>query len=219
MKNGHKSDICVGLLDNDVLSLRMMRALINQSTACKCIWTTTQVGRAIEACVDQPTRPDILLTDMALDNMTGVDVCRRIREKQSVTQFIGMTAYMPNVYVEHNHGLIAAILRKEDVSQIISTIIQLHEVHESCSYRSEQMNEQSIMQCPVCSRNHKTSLSANEIAVIKYYSQGLSTQGIIALTNKTKGTIRSYELRALNKLGASNRTEAVAICVRMNLFS
>ena len=61
-------------------------------------------------------------------------------------------------------------------------------------------------------------LSRRELETLRYYAQGLSTNDITDLMQTSKGTLRSYEERALAKLHARNRTEAVAICERLHLF-
>ena len=61
-------------------------------------------------------------------------------------------------------------------------------------------------------------LSRRELETLRYYAQGLSTNDITDIMQTSKGTLRSYEERALAKLHARNRTEAVAICERLHLF-
>lgn len=220
MRHFQTSRLRVVLLDNDALSLRMMRMMLNQMLHSNCIWATTQPDRAIEVCVDKLVSPSVLLTDMSLDGISGFDICRHVRDKQLTTQFIGMTAYKAEWYIRHNHGLMSAIYQKEDIKSIVSEAVRLSErsaVGLVVDYPAA--DAQRLLGCNGCSSRMKAPLSPNELAIMEHYSKGLSTREIMEITNKTKGTIRSYELRALNKLGASNRTEAVAICVRMKLFS
>ncbi|RSX57284.1 LuxR C-terminal-related transcriptional regulator [Bifidobacterium samirii] len=205
--------IRVGVLDNDELALASMRRLSSHWSRCRLIWTTRSAAETIRACMVEATRPDVLLLDMSLSGVTGTDVCKQVGIWTDRVRCIGMTAYDPERYRDEAGDVgLTIIVRKERYTDIedailFSTIINVHPGKDG---RQQNLYEETEAE--------SKALSERELQIIDYYSKGMSTQEIMERTGFSKGTVRSYEKRALNKLGVRNRTEAAAYCVRKNLI-
>ena len=72
----------IAILDNDDLTLAALRTwLRNNLLGAEVAWTTDDAGRAASAALSDRTRPDILITDMSLNGLSGEWVIRSIREQ------------------------------------------------------------------------------------------------------------------------------------------
>ena len=87
--------IRIGIVDNDALALEalqyVVRTYLPQS---EVIWKETDGNRAVSLCSTPATTPDALIVDASLENMTGSDVCRRIRANDAEIVLVGVTSFI-----------------------------------------------------------------------------------------------------------------------------
>lgn len=151
--------------------------------------------------------------DMTLPGTTGIDVCAEIRHWVKHVRFVGMTAYNPSLFSREAAAVgIEIIVRKQNYRELPLAVRQ--------DGRTIRGPEECVVprRSAVESLSIGKTLSPRELEILSYYAQGASTQDIVKVLHMTKGSVRSYEERALKKLGASNRTQAVAICVRRHML-
>lgn len=200
----------VGVVDNDSLSLRMLAAIVRAGAGLDLAWAVSRPAIAIQACVDEASRPHVLLVDMALGGTSGIEVCAAVRRAVPSMRCVGVTAFDPAAYEREAAGLCDEIVSKDDFKRIPAALL-------AATHRPESDNA-GIALDTQAEPASLTPLSARELETLRYYAQGLSTNEILAITGMSKGTLRTYEDRALRKLHARNRTEAVSICERHHLF-
>ena len=186
-----RTTIAVGVVDNDRLSLEMLKRIVLTQPIFSLKWAVSDSAVAIQSCLDTASRPDVLLTDMALDGMSGAELCNLVHQMA------------PAVAKDNFRAIPAAIVNA------------MRTVPTNQAGDSDDINAQAHGRVAVPATPR---LSRRELETLRYYAQGLSTNDITDLMQTSKGTLRSYEERALAKLHARNRTEAVAICERLHLF-
>ncbi|MCH9275392.1 response regulator transcription factor [Bifidobacterium amazonense] len=193
--------VSVAIVDNDRMALMALSSLLARS-GCTVMWTA-QLGTAtIQRCIRAQDRPNVLLVDMALADMTGIDVCREVRKWAPTLPMIGVTAYDPDVYRDAAVAAGAAdVISKDDVSSIAAAIRALSTSQPSDPASSTQP-ERSF------------ALSSQQAAIMRRYADGRSTDEIATELGVSKGTIFSQVARVREKLHARDRDEAVALCRR-----
>lgn len=206
--------LCVGVLDNDALVLLMIRRLFAQQQGVKLIWLTKDPVGAIQLCLDPRSRPDVILVDMALDGMTGLDVCRHLSGFRIKIRCIGMTSYSVDAYARAaKEAGMAYVVQKEDFPHLIRIVLESPHTREESDVKAA-----NAINGTLGTVSRPQTLSGREREVLKLYSQGRETKEIMEEMNVSKSTLWSYEQRALEKLRAKNRAEGIAICVRLHLF-
>lgn len=75
-----RTTIAVGVVDNDRLSLEMLKRIVLQQPIFTLKWAVSDSAVAIQSCLDTASRPDVLLTDMALDGMSGAELCNLVHQ-------------------------------------------------------------------------------------------------------------------------------------------
>ena len=207
MRGMTRSDdtIRLGVLDNDALALGMLTTMFKGRTNIQILWAVPNPAAVVQLCMNPATRPDVLLADIGLEGISGIEVCRKIREFCTSIRFIGITAYTPGAYErEATQAGMELVLGKEDFPAVIDAITHpIVRTDPQLPYRHDEK---------------APGLSPRELEVMYYYAQGKSTKEIMQMLDVSKGTLSSYENRAIHKLNAHNRTEAVAICASMHLF-
>lgn len=97
-----RTTLRIGVLDNDILSVEYMKALLGRlnrrDEVSLDVWGSSDVATAIHRCCFDAHRTDVLFLDMALSGMDGVGVCRSIREMGSRCAVVGMTSYHMDTY-------------------------------------------------------------------------------------------------------------------------
>lgn len=72
--------VTIGVVDNDDMALRALRAIIGSLDAgFSVVWAVTSPSSAARRCMVPRTRPDVVVIDMAMDEMPGYELCGKIR--------------------------------------------------------------------------------------------------------------------------------------------
>lgn len=227
--------IRVAIVDNDRMALMALSSLMTRE-GFAVIWTAQLGAAAIQRCIPAQDRPDALLVDMALSDMTGIDVCRSVHKWAPRLAMIGVTAYDPDVYRAEAlaAGAITVISKDRiaDMAQEIRTAAKGRDgirpvaaetqphpgtVSDISSVNADSPaagNGQDPAASDDLSAPRSFALSAQQTEIMRRYAEGRSTDEIAAALGVSKGTIFAQVARVRDKLHARDRNEAVALCRR-----
>ena len=203
-------EITVGIVDNDRFVLPSLKTSIEElSDDMQVIWTTSDGGQAVTNCLTAATRPKVLLADMSMEGVSGISVCRRIRTRIGKVGILAMTAYSIDKYAE-KASLAGAqgIVGKSDDQQIVTAIRTIasggtwgdgFEIALTAHVRLK--NQISV----------NAVLTDREFEVMDSFAAGMSIQAIAETLNITPETVKKHGQRAMHKLGANSRWQAVAM--------
>ncbi|NEG88939.1 response regulator [Bifidobacterium aerophilum] len=240
-QNAQHRSVSIAMVDNDRMALMALSSLLTRA-GFTVIWTAQLGAAAIQRCIRPQDRPDVLLADMALSDMTGIDVCRAVRRWAPDLPMVGVTAYDPAVYRDAALAAgAAAVISKDDIATIAATVRELstsrspaiipdhgtgapdrtvtsanalHDVPTQPSDSSAQSMQAHPHSTQSSQPQRSFALSAQQAAIMRRYADGRSTEEIAAELGISKGTIFSQVARVRDKLHASDRDEAVALCRR-----
>jgi DNA-binding NarL/FixJ family response regulator len=157
---------------------------------------------------------DIVIMDINLPGMTGIECIKKIKLKCPDTQFMMFTIYDNNeqVFDALMAGATGYLLKKTPVDQIVDSI---RELHQGGSPMSTNIARKVIAHLQ--SANKKTTdkidagyhLTARETELLELLAKGLLYKEIASKLNVTPGTVRQYIHRIYEKLHVQNRTEAI----------
>ena len=149
-------------------------------------------------------RPDITLMDLQMPEMNGIDAISAIRGEFHEARIIILTTHAGDVQISRalkagaRGYLLKGLLRKE----LLETIRAVHVGKKHVS--SEVATELA---------EHATddALTPREVDVLRLVAGGNANKEIAALLSLTEETVKSHIRNILGKLGANDRTHAVAI--------
>ena len=149
-------------------------------------------------------RPDITLMDLQMPGMNGIDAISAIRGEFHEARIIVLTTHAGDVQISRalkagaRGYLLKGLLRKE----LLETIRAVHVGKKHVS--SEVATELA---------EHATddALTPREVDVLRLIAGGNANKEIAALLSLTEETVKSHIRNILGKLGANDRTHAVAI--------
>lgn len=187
----------LGIVDNDPLVAEALRASFERFHApLEVIWTLTDPEDALAHCLHSNGRPDVLLTDIDMPRLSGLDLFHELQARRLPITVIGISAF-PNIAEEP--GLV--ILPKEST---VEEIVQL----------AGMLRHDGDLTRWFPTPTRPNPLSPSELQALTHYSEGLTTAAIAHTMHVSESSVKTFAKRAYEKLDAHSRTEAIVICVR-----
>ena len=147
-------------------------------------------------------RPDILLTDIEMPGLTGLDVARELRAQGSTARVIILTTFARSGYLRRalDVGASGYLLKDAPSAQLAEAIRRVAAGGRAIdpTLAAEAWGEPD-------------PLTDRERQVLRLTDEGLSGELIARQLKLSEGTVRNYLSEAIGKLGAANRVEAARI--------
>ena len=193
----------------DIQDIReSLQQLIEASDNFLCL---SAYSNAEDALKDLPAvKPDIVLMDINLPGMNGIECIRRVKTLCPQLQFMMFTIYEDSeqVFDALAAGASGYLLKKTPRDKILPSI---QELYEGGSPMSTQIARKVVayFQKEKEASNNQAQLSAREREVLELLSKGFVYKEIAARLNIATGTVRQHIHKIYEKLHVQNRTEAL----------
>lgn len=175
---------------------------------------------AEEAAADIPRlQPDIVIMDISLPGMNGIECIRQVRSKCPRTQFMMFTVYENDekVFEALKAGASGYLLKN---TGLVSLIESLKELYQGGSPMSSNIARKLVSNFQERSRQESpaeiTLLSIRENEVLQLLAQGLLYKEIADRLGISTSTVRQHIHRIYDKLHVQNRTEAINKAFKKN---
>jgi len=155
-------------------------------------------------------KPDVTLMDLRMPLMDGVEAIESIRKKFQNSRFIVLTTYDgdEDIYRALEVGAQAYLLKGMARNELFAAI---RAVHLGLRYIPSVVAKSITSQI-------RSDLTNRELDVLKLLAGGRTNKDIAASLGTTEGTIKSYVIHILDKLGVSDRTEAVTTAIKRGII-
>ena len=157
-------------------------------------------------------KPDIVLMDLAMPEMDGVQAITAIREEFTEARILVLTTYDgdENVFRALESGAKGYLLKDCSTADLLAAI---RKVHSGGTHVSERAAAQ------LAERTMKgASLSPREIEVLKLIADGKSSKEIASLLFISEGTVKTHVISIHEKLGVTGRTESVVTAIKRGIL-
>ena len=166
---------------------------------------------AEEALYDIPKlKPDIVIMDINLPGMNGIECIRQVKDKSPATQFMMFTVYENDekVFEALKAGASGYLLKNTGLVQLIESLKELHNVGSPMSaniarklvtvFRNKETNTEAL-----------AVLSNRENEILQLLSKGLLYKEIAEQLHISTSSVRQHIHHIYEKLHVQNRTEAI----------
>lgn len=143
--------------------------------------------------------PDILVTDIEMPSLTGLELAQRVRERGASCKVVIVTTFARPGYLRRalEAGVVGYLLKDAPVEQLADAL------------RKVQRGGRVIdPQLAVDAWSEADPLNDRERQVLRLAGEGLSAGEVAAQLHLSQGTVRNYLSEAIGKLGVGNRIEA-----------
>jgi DNA-binding NarL/FixJ family response regulator len=154
--------------------------------------------------------PDVVLMDLVMPGMDGIEATRRIKDLSPRTQIIVLTSFHEDehIFPALQAGAISYLLKDIKAQELVEAIRRAskHEatLHPRVASRViDQMSEGKIS-----SRSRFMSLTEREMEVLTLLARGYSNQRIMDELVISLGTVKGHVSNILSKLQLADRTQA-----------
>ena len=155
-------------------------------------------------------KPDIVIMDINLPGMNGIECIRQVKDKSLGTQFMMFTVYENDdkVFEALKAGASGYLLKNTGLLQIAESVQELHEggspMSANIARKMVNLFRDSDKKTPFLD-----ILSTREKEILQLLAKGLLYKEIAEQLNITTGTVRIHIHKIYEKLHVQNRTEAI----------
>lgn len=167
-------------------------------------------------------QPDIVLIDIAMPNLNGMEATRAIKRDYPQVQIIALTMYESDEYFFQvlNAGASGYILKKAASADLLAAIRAVY-AGEVFLYPSVARRLVSDYLSRVKSGEEKSSydgLTAREREVLKLIAEGHTNQAIADKLVISPSTVQTHRTRIMQRLNLHNRAELIQYAMRKGLL-
>ena len=156
----------------------------------------------------QGTEVDIVLLDINMPALNGVETARRITKEFPSTKIIALSMYKEASYVRRmkENGAMGYILKDDSADEMIEAIRQVKKGEE---YFSSQLKDLLLSQVLTSKKSSDARLTRREKEVLTHIADGHSNKEIADKLFVSTHTVDSHRKNLLAKLEAKNTAELV----------
>lgn len=156
-------------------------------------------------------RPDIVLMDLRMPEMDGIEATRAIRAIDPEARIIALTSYDgdQDIYRALEAGVRGYILKEMVHTEVVKAI---RTVISGKRLMPPEVAERLSEYFP------QVALTPREVEVLSFVARGLANKEIAHKLGTANGTIKMHVQNILEKLGAADRTHAVTIAIERGIL-
>jgi len=173
---------------------------------------------AVKMC--EKTRPDMVLMDLRMPNLDGVQAMRQIAERQPSIRFIVLTTYDDDDYIFKGieAGARAYLLKDSPREELFKAI---RAVYKGESLIQPSVATKVLERFAILSRQSQPPelLSEREMEVLRLVATGAANKTIAAQLFISESTVKTHVQSIFQKLDVNDRTEAVTNALQKGIIS
>ena len=209
---------CIRILvaDDHAIVRRGLQALIGTESGMEVVGEAENGRDAVDLAIE--LNPDVLLLDLKMPFLDGVEVIRKINEYELRTRVLILTSFSDDglVLPAIKAGALGYLLKDSSPQDLIAAIRAVSR-GESSLTSSVVLKLIEEVKDPETGKQAPEELTDREIEVLEQMAQGLTNQDIAAALDISERTVRNHVGHILDKLCLSNRTQAAVYALRQGL--
>jgi DNA-binding NarL/FixJ family response regulator len=204
----HQRSISVALVEDQEALCRSWVQIIDSFDGFECICTCASAEEGVRVIPD--ARPDVVLMDIRLPRMSGIECTSRLKGLLPSTPIVILTVLDDDelIFRALEAGADGYLLKRSKPADLRAALLEVLNGGAPMSSAIARRVVQSFRRPPANPRN-EAHLSTREIEVLSLLSRGLSNKEIADQLRLSFETVRSYLRTIYEKLHVRCRTEAV----------
>lgn len=212
--------IRVVLADDHQIVRQSLRILLDSRPDVTVVGECNNGREAVEMA--EKLHPAIVLMDIAMPELNGIEAARQIRRQSPATRVIMLSAYgdPEQVKLALRAGALGYIIKRSDIEELVMAIKL---VSRGNTYLSSDLAEQLDLSDLIyeAKRPDQTSpldrLTTRELEVLQLLAEGNTGRAIAEKLVISPKTVEGHKTRLMAKLGARNRTDLLRFALKAEL--
>lgn len=190
----------VVLAEDQEMVLSAFASLLELEADVEVVATAVDGEQALEAVREH--EPDVLLTDIEMPGLSGLDVARTLADENPAIRVVIFTTFARSGYLRRalEAGVAGYILKDAPITDLVDALRRVH--------RGERVVAPELA---MAAWEGRDPLTDRERDVVRLVGEGLPNSDVAERLHLSEGTVRNYLSSAIVKLNAANRIEAFAI--------
>lgn len=194
------------LIDDDKLVCSSLKTILSADPDIEVVGTGYNGKEAVALYTE--LQPDILLMDIRMDVMTGLEAGEEILAAYPDARILYLTTFLDDEYIIKALNIGAkGYMLKQDFDSIISALKAVYLGHNIYGTEIVGKLPELLSQTENCFCYEKFNLSEKEYEIICQIAEGLSNKEIAEALCLGEGTVRNYISLILEKLELRDRTQ------------
>ncbi len=203
------------IIDDHEMVREGLKAMLTTEPDFEIVGDVANAEQAIELL--ERLRPDVILLDVRLPGVSGIDICRTVTERYPETAVLILTTFTDEILVAQciqagARGFIVKDIERFDLKRAIRAVARGEAAIDpkaAVAVLAQLRRAQQVKQEP-----SPELLSPQQIVILRLVAQGLSSREIATQLYLSENTVKGYVQEILHRLGVKNRTEAVMVAVK-----
>ena len=207
------------LVDDHHVVRRGIRALLENEAG---ILVVGEAGTGVEAArLAQQLKPDVLIIDLMLADMSGLEVIRQLRKRAPATSAVVLSMYGNDCYVVEalQAGARAYVLKDSPPEELMRAV---REAALGRRYLAPPLSDRAIEVYLLRSEDSRLDpydmLTAREREVLHLAAQGMTSSETANRLCISPRTVEVHRARVMQKLCLHNRTELIHFAIRRGII-
>lgn len=189
----------------------------------------TMVGEAADGesalRMTEETHPDVVVMDISMPGMSGLEGIRRLKESVPDTQVVVLTMHEDQRYFFQalEAGASGYVIKGAAPIELLTAIRAVRKGQAYfCPSLAKQMLNDYLRRADAGSEKEKDALgklSDREKEVLKYIAEGKTGREIAAILYLSPNTVERHRANIMDKLGLHNRAELIKFAIRKGLVT
>jgi two-component system, NarL family, response regulator DesR len=190
--------ICVMLVEDQGMVRGALASLLNAEADIEVHLQAANGREALRMMLKEP--PDVLVTDIEMPEMTGLELAAAVREAGLKTRVVMLTTFARAGYLRRamESGVLGYLLKDRPAAELAEAVRRVH--------RGLRVIDPDL--AAEAWGSEVDPLTDRERQILLRAGEGRTTAEVARELGLSEGTVRNYLSEAMSKLGAANRIDA-----------
>ncbi len=208
--------IRVLIVDDSATFGRNIERWLSRTPGFACVGVCSSGELALTAVPE--SNPDVVLMDIRMPGMGGVECTAQLRKKMPKLQIIALTVYQDTetIFNALRAGASGYLLKRSSVNEIINAIRDVRQGGAPMTSAIARRIVEAFQEPVGCVQGGEQELTPREHEILNLLSQGLSNKEIAGKLELSPFTVKAHLANIFEKLHVRSRTEAVLAYLKPN---
>jgi two-component system response regulator NreC len=210
------------LVEDHQIVLEGLRALLETEPGLTIVGQTDNGSEAAQLA--ERLRPDVMIVDLMLPGLNGLEVTRLVRQRSPQSRIIILSMYDHESFVVEalKSGAAGYVLKRDGVAHLVQAV---HEVRASRRYLSPSLSERAleayilyVEQVKNSSQKPVETLTPREREVLHLAAQGYTNAEIAAHLVISPRTVEVHRANMMRKLGLRTQADLIRFAIQQGIL-